>query len=193
MFRKTVKACVALATVPAGFGLCYYFYHHEIVGATPPLASDKDKRASCSCTCGASRIEFRNPNVLHRLECCCFSCRQRLNYTNGLKQNGSTDNGPLDVIMMDNVITAIDGIENLRPVKLRDSGNCTSIMTKCCSSMLTTTTPVYLGNVVAVALNPGICTMKCNMIEPKGRLNTSGWESDAGALKEYEGTGPVAD
>ena len=151
--------------------------------------------------CGKVSIEFRNLSSRARLECACFSCRQR--------QEWSTANGcpgvqkyaaPADLTWLDNAVTSVEGEELLCTRVLRAGSDTRWLASTCCHSVLVVSNPLYKGNIVAVTR--ATSTLVCDdTTPPRARIQTKEWSArkvgagydDETKMPHYSGSGPTLD
>jgi hypothetical protein len=134
-----------------------------------------------------------------RIECACFSCRQRQEWSvaegcPGVEAYAS----PTDLTFLDNAVTAVEGEEHLRTHILRAGGTTRWLAATCCGSILVVSNPLYKGNLVAIPR--ATSTLQCHeAMLPLVRVQTNGWSArrvgdgypDETQMPAFEG--PVVD
>lgn len=171
------------------------------MGNTAPNKDYPDDRATVSCKCEKVTFEFRNYSTRTRLECACFSCRQRQEYAVVNKCPGTVEYAaPSDLTWLDNAVTSIEGEEHLRTHILRDGSTTRWLTSTCCHSVLIISNPLYKGNVVAVPRSTS--NLHCHDVTPPiARIQTREWSArkvgpgyaDESKMPPFSGEGPVLD
>ena len=146
-----------------------------IFSATAPNADFPTQRATLACKCGKAKISLRNYSSRMRIQCACFSCRQRHEWSHAHKCNGVEEyNLPCDLTWLDNAVTDVTGMEHLVCNILRAGSDTRWVATTCCKSVLCVTNPLYKGNVIAAVRSA--CNLTCHeAMEAQVRIQTREW------------------
>jgi len=145
-----------------------------IFSSAGPNAEFPDSRATLECKCGKAKISFRNYSSRMRIECACFSCRQRQEWSHAHNDGVEEYQAPSDLTWLDNAITDVRGREHLVCNILRAGSDSRWLATTCCQSVLCVTNPLYRGNVIAAVRNA--CNLKCHEAMPaQVRIQTREW------------------
>lgn len=150
--------------------------------------SSKNKRARVRCQCGKTEIAFRNYQSVYRLECACFSCRQRHEWQYVHGSPIGEYNAPVNITYLSNAVTSIVGEGHLRTYKLREKTDTTWLATACCHSVMALSNSVaYRGNIVGI---PGDI-VDCDEVPCRARIQTQAWAPNINALPPFKGQGPI--
>ena len=168
-----------------------------------PASGDSDLRhATVTCTCGQCQLTFRNPVPRNHSECCCYDCRQKVEWATAQRAAaGSSSTSFVPRVsnlyyIEDDIITA-RGEEHLRKFLLRKPsgavvpGTTTPvsspfIVATCCHSVMCVPATYYNDNYVAVIAEA--CTLCCIAMEAKIRYAIEEFPMTA-SLPPYQGVG----
>ena len=103
LHMRRFRAAMAL---PVGAALAGLAYKRIPEGPDPEFP---DRRASVACKCGGARLEFRNHKALCRLQCACFDCRQRVQWSEARGCPIGKYAAPVDAVYLANAITSVCG------------------------------------------------------------------------------------
>ncbi len=143
-------------------------------GAAKPNADFPERRATVRCKCGKTCIYVRDYAVKFRLECGCFSCRQRHEWSHAMQCPSVTKyDAPCDLTWLDNAVTSVDAPELLQTRVLRDGSDTRWLAATCCHSVMAISNPNYKGNVFAVAR--ACANIDVVDMQPKARIQTAAW------------------
>ena len=169
--------------------------------STQPNANHPNTRAEVHCKCGAVQLCFRNYDTRMRLECSCFSCRQRHEWSVAQNCPGVKPyTSPTDLTWLDNAETSVKGEDTLRTHILRDGSDTRWLTCIDCSSVLVISNPLYKGNIVAVPR--ATATLQCHdTMMPCARIQTREWSKrkvgegylDETEMPPWSHEGPVLD
>jgi hypothetical protein len=142
--------------------------------AAKPNAEFPDKRASVTCKCGKAALYVRDYAAKYRIECACFSCRQRQEWANAMQCPGVSEyDAPSDLTWLDNAICKVDGAELLQTRVLRDGSDTRWLASTCCNSVVAVSNPLYKGNVFAVGRS--CVDLDIDDMQPQARIQTGAW------------------
>ena len=142
---RVAGGVAAAGTAAVLLGTGYYKFISKPTSLDPAC---KD-RATSTCRCGKTVLTFRNPRPIFHVQCCCFSCRQRHQWS---RANGcplGEYSQPHCAVYLHNAVTQLIG--EVQPIALRDGGAITSLIsTCCCTEMAAVHEVAYFGNVAVI-------------------------------------------
>lgn len=127
------------------------------------------------CICGQVTLKYHSPAPVLHLHCCCADCRQAMEWIASIG-GPPMKRAVTHIYYFRNDLALPDehSLSRLYPVKLRDTGETTRLVTRCCHSLVAADHPYYEGNVFAV--HPDLCVLSAPAISPLGRIFTAAWD-----------------
>jgi hypothetical protein len=163
-------------------------------GIQPSPPQYPKKRAKLQCSCGKTELQFRNSQPLFKIQCCCFDCRQRWEWSRSKGCPLEKYSRPGEGVYVGNAISAVKNEDALVPYMLRKNADVTFLTAECCFSIMLAVHPFYLGNVCGIS-GEGGCTLEAGDVPCKIRIQIQDWEKSkvgdhgASSLPPWTGDG----
>ncbi len=183
---------------PRGVPLQSTARHATASPTAPTETSSAMMHAKVTCTCGECELTFFNPQPRNHSECCCWDCRQKLEWA-AAQQHSLFTPQVSNLYYLDDDIIAIKGEEHLSEFLLREPSGAvvpgtdtpvTSpfIVATCCYSVLCVPATYYNNNYVAIIAES--CSLQCAPMVAQIRYAIDEFPTNfASALPPYGGVG----